>query len=338
MSDLEVGLSIRPAAPADDIADIVAAEREGFDLGTYGDSQNAFANPFARMTVAAAATSTIRFVTCGVPPGTRLPPVTAAAALTVQSFSAGRALLGLARGDSALYMIGRPSPAPLAEFTEYVRQVRDYLHGTPVDCNGVPSQIKWRPADLPTVPIDISCTGPRVIRYAASVADRVSFAVGADPERVGWALGIARDAAAQAGRDPNSVQYGAWLNVAVDDDVDAASETMRKEVNRFAHFLALEETRVQEHPPPMRRVTEPLRLAYLHRDREPVDCIDPEFVRYFGIVGPPDEVVAKITALHDLGLGHVYILNGTTPDRDFTAASRARLAAEVLPALHGAAG
>ena len=42
--------------------------------------------------------------------------------------------------------------------------------------------MRWiKPGDVPPVPIDIACTGPKTIELAADVADRVSFAVGSAP-------------------------------------------------------------------------------------------------------------------------------------------------------------
>ena len=62
--------------------------------------------------------------------------------------------------------------------------------------------------DLPRIPIDMSCSGPRSIALGAQLADRVTFAVGAAPERVDWALQIARRAAEEAGRDPDAIRFG----------------------------------------------------------------------------------------------------------------------------------
>ena len=46
----------------------------------------------------------------------------------------------------------------------------------------------------PPVPIDIAASGPKVIAFAARTVERVTFAVGADPERMAWALDLARTA------------------------------------------------------------------------------------------------------------------------------------------------
>ena len=47
---------------------------------------------------------------------------------------------------------------------------------------------------MPKVPVDVAASGPKVIALGATLGDRVTFAVGADPERIAWALETARAA------------------------------------------------------------------------------------------------------------------------------------------------
>jgi len=85
----------------------------------------------------------------------------------------------------------------------------------------------------------------------------------------------------------------------------------------------------------LRRVTERMSEAYARQgepdyERKPVDCIDHEFVDYFGAVGPIEHVIAKLKPMTDLGLGHIYFINGG--GGEIQSESRARLA-EVAGAL-----
>ncbi|WP_181784828.1 LLM class flavin-dependent oxidoreductase, partial [Pseudonocardia pini] len=245
----------------------------------------------------------------------------------------------LARGDSALGMIGREIPGPIDEFAEFASRVRTYLRGGTVDLDGKPSRLTWIPEGLPPVPVDIAATGPNALAMAAGIADRVSFAVGTDPERVAWALATARAGAVAAGRDPDEVEYGMYCNVAVAADAAAvpeAAQAMCNPIAYSAHFSAMKETRVADHPPALRRVSEPLRRAFVYREGTPASCVDPEFARWWGAVGTAAEVVDKLGTALDMGLSHVYLLNGTTADKAFSQASLERLAGEVVPALRAA--
>ena len=41
------------------------------------------------------------------------------------------------------------------------------------------------------VPVEVAATGPKVIGIAVVHADRVMFAIGADPERIAWGMEVA---------------------------------------------------------------------------------------------------------------------------------------------------
>src|SRR5690606_18860884 len=143
------------------------------------------------------------------------------------------------RGDTALFHLGR-SPMPVAAFTARVADVQTYLAGGTVDCSGFPSRLRWLDrARQPKVPLDVAASGPRVIEFAARTAERVTLAVGADPGRVAWALDLARKAAADGGRDPATVSFGAYVNVGCLPDRDAARGLIAGGVAAFAHFSAM---------------------------------------------------------------------------------------------------
>ena len=46
------------------------------------------------------------------------------------------------------------------------------------------SRLRWLRDGQPKVPVDVAASGPRVIEVAARLADAVTFAVGADPDRL----------------------------------------------------------------------------------------------------------------------------------------------------------
>ena len=166
----------------------------GFDLLLCPDTQNLSPDPYGQLNLAAARTKRLRLGTGVTNPVTRDAAVTACALGSLQAESGGRALCGIGRGDSSAAHIGRRN-ATTAELRTYVEQVRGYLAGQVVQRGAARSAFRWMtPTELGTpialVPIDIACTGPKTIRMAADVADRITFAVGSAPERIEWALGV----------------------------------------------------------------------------------------------------------------------------------------------------
>jgi 5,10-methylenetetrahydromethanopterin reductase len=232
---MEIGLET--AAPPRRAADLARTfEGLGFSTLLFPDSQNLAPEVWQQLALAAQATTRIRLGPGVTNPVTRDPAVTASAAATLQIESRGRAVLGLGRGDSAVQRIGKATMR-LADFERYVVMLQGYLGGGEVMRDGFPSRLEWlRTADVAKVPLEIAATGPKVIALAARHAERIGFAVGADPGHLGWALETARAAARAAGRDPASIRYGAFVNCVVHPDPAVARAAMRGTVATFARF------------------------------------------------------------------------------------------------------
>src|SRR6478672_11505649 len=111
------------------------AEQLGWDGITFTDSQNLIGDPFVAVALAAAAVDRLRFATGVTNAYTRHPAALANVAATVQETSGGRFVLGIGRGDTALFHLGR-KPMPVAEFTTAVTELQTYLANETIDCHG----------------------------------------------------------------------------------------------------------------------------------------------------------------------------------------------------------
>ena len=338
MARLELGTYVEWHSPPGCEGESAALlEAQGFDVALYPDSQNLFPEAFARMAFAVSRTSRIRLAPSVINPVTRHPAIAAAAAAAVHRESGGRAILGVGRGDSALAYVGEPFPAPLDRFARYVADVRGYLRGEAVDCAGVESRLRWAPGELPPVPVDVACSGERVIRTAVRLADRVSFSVGAAPERLEWALGVARDELDRCGRDAGEVSFGAFLCVGVHADRDSARAVVQAAVATHAAFATLGRPSLVpvggEHGG-----LDGEALAALARASKVAGGafagLPQEFVDWFAVTGPPDEVADRLRAIAALGLSHVYLVShAPATDPRLAAECRAALVDEVIPQL-----
>ena len=108
------------------------AEGAGFDGLAVVDSQNLAGDPWVGLALAARETERLGLGTAVTNPVTRHPAVTAAAAVTLQVASAGRFVLGIGRGDSALAHLGR-APASVATFDRYLAVLQAYVRGDKVE-------------------------------------------------------------------------------------------------------------------------------------------------------------------------------------------------------------
>jgi 5,10-methylenetetrahydromethanopterin reductase len=291
------------------------AEAAGWDGISFVDSQNLVGDPFVAVALAAAATDQLRFATGVTNAYTRHPAVLANVAATVQETSGGRFVLGIGRGDTALFHLGRP-PMPIARFDALVQQLQSYLARETIDCDGRPSRLQFLDrCRQPKVPLDIAVSGPRMIELGSRVAERVTLAVGADPDRVSWALDLARKAAADAGRDPLALSFGAYVTVGCHPDVAVARSLVRGTVAAFAHFSAmpgstgagLAERDRSEVAEVGRRYDS---NRHLSNDADHARALSDDFIDRFAIVGTPEACAVRLRQLADLGVER-FVITGT---------------------------
>ncbi len=296
----------------------LAAELEsmGFDALACPDTQCLSPDPYGQLSLAAARTTRLKLGTGVTNPFTRDASVTAGALATLQIESGGRARCGIGRGDSSAAHIGRRN-ARTAELRLYVEQVRAYLLGEEVMRGETVSRMRWlAPGALTRVPIDIACTGPATIRMAADVADRVSFAVGAAPERLRWALDTLNARLAETGRQRSTLSVGAYVNLVCDADEQRAIDLGRMIAGMVAHFAGMKDSPVEHLPPQLKSLAVRMKSAYdmarhAQNEGEHLAMVDDAFVDWFSICGPPSKCLERLGALLSMGLDHVYLLGGS---------------------------
>jgi 5,10-methylenetetrahydromethanopterin reductase len=316
------------------------AEAAGWAGVTCTDSQNLCPDPFVAMALAAQATTRLRFATGVTNAHTRHPAALATAAATVQEISGGRFVLGIGRGDTALFHLGLP-PMPVAPFFERVTTLQTYLAGDAVDADGRESRIKWlRGATAPKVPLDIAASGPRVIAFAARTAERITFALGVDPDRIAWGIDLARKAAADAGRDPGAISFGTYVNIGCHPDLDVARTMIASSVSAFAHFSAMPGSTGAGLSDADRAVVEEVGRRYdsnqhLRPGATHNEALDDDFIDRFAITGAPERVIERLQGLAALGIERAVVTGpGFGTPRDQLRTNNQLFLGEVLPAIH----
>jgi len=321
------------------VAQAERAERLGWDGITFTDSQNLIGDPFVAVALAANATERLQFATGVTNAFTRHPAALANIAATVQETSGGRFVLGIGRGDTALFHLGR-KPMPVAAFIESVTQLQTYLANGTVDCNGHPSRLQWLDrCHQPKVDLDIAVSGPKMIEFAGRIAERVTLAVGADPDRIAWALDLARKAAVDAGRDPTDISFGAYVNVGCHPDLEVARDLISGGVAAFAHFSSMPGSTGAGLADADRAVVAEVGRTYnsnehLRNRAGHTAALNAEFVDRFAIVGAPDACARRLGELVDLGLER-FVITGASfgADGELRRQSEQLLTGELLPML-----
>jgi len=330
------------------------AEMAGWDGIMVVDSQNLSGDSYVALTAMALSTKEIGLGTGVTNPVTRHPAITASAIAAVQRLSGGRATLGIGRGDSALAHLGK-APAKVATLESYLSVLQGYLSGDAVGFDQLDfqesvapdvatlgladtpenSQLKWLTERDPKVMVEVAATGPRVISVAATLADRVMFALGADTERLKWGIDVAREAAAAAGRE---VELGAYVNMACHKDIGMARQLIQGGLSTFARFSVMHGDVKGTVSEDQKQVLTSLHSAYdmnshTQADSDQANLLTPEFIDSYAIVGGPDDCIHRLIQLAELGIQKVAVIGpGAGVNREEAVKAEQLMAEEVLPA------
>jgi 5,10-methylenetetrahydromethanopterin reductase len=304
------------------------AERDGWDGLAVTDSQTNNGDAFCALSVAATVTDRIKLTTSATNAVTRHPSVVAGAIATVHVESNGRAVLGIGRGDSSVRSIGAPL-MPLRAFRSALEQIQALLRGDAVAyAESQSTRMAWlQTYGLPKVPVSVSATGPQTIKIGSVVADRLTFSLGADLERLRWAIELARTTRREAGLDPELLSLGAYVNATVHPDRERARELVRPRLNTYIRHWTMHAN--------ARQTLEVEDEALVERvKRREADGLTEDFLERHAVAGPSDYVVGRLKAMLKLGLDHLIVVGyAGGVDADALADGSARFGAEVLPAL-----
>ena len=198
------------------------AEARGYDTFWMTESSTGIGKDAPSQLVAAAlATTDIRLGTAVLPIYTRTPTLLAQVATSMDEISEGRFVLGLgsSHGPNMLAHHGVAHERPFQRMRECVAILRDAL-GTGVasfegEIFSIPSLELLRPRPGRRVPLYLAALAPKMTNFAATAADGVILNMTA-PEHLGEVVPWMRDAAAQAGRDPDSFDVACLVLASAD--------------------------------------------------------------------------------------------------------------------------
>jgi 5,10-methylenetetrahydromethanopterin reductase len=240
--------------------------------------------------------------------------------------------------------LGR-EPVLVDDFSTYVMQVKAYIHGHVVDRDGFPSTLMALLETDPSLavgppPIDISATGPRMVDFAAQIADGITFAVGADPVRLAALVTRVREVRREAGLSLDGLRLGCYVPAAVapSGNIGKARDIIRGAVLRHARFSAfrgepLDDVAVRDR--------DAIRVAFevtsddkrgipKRADFSVADALPDDFVDRFAIVGDPARCAERFDEIIATGIDRLVVIS-RVPPTDPGEDNAARLAQEVFP-------
>src|SRR5262245_38746990 len=214
----------------------IGKEAEGAGFDTLYVTE-AWRSGFVPLTALAMATQRVRLGPYVLNAYGRSPLLTGMSAIDLDGLSGGRLLLGVGSGNRHINedWQGIPHVEPYQKMKEYIECLKQIVRtriGAPMVYEGKIHRMHWTPAVAPlreSIPIYLSAIFPRMIRVAGQVADGVAIGALNSPEYIGTVLQPrVREAAAQAGRDPQSLGYLMAIFVSVSEDREQARRAARE--------------------------------------------------------------------------------------------------------------
>ncbi|MCI4140475.1 MULTISPECIES: TIGR03842 family LLM class F420-dependent oxidoreductase [Streptomyces] len=331
---MDFGLVLQTDPPASRVISLMKrAERNGFTHGWTFDSAVLWQEPFVVYSQILAHTTTLRVGPMVTNPGTRTWEVTASTFATLNDMYGNRTVCGIGRGDSAMRVAGR-RPTTLARLGEAIDVIRDLAEGREAEVDGQRMRLPWvRDGRLP---VWMAAYGPKALALTGRKADGFILQL-ADPFLTEWMVKAVRNAAAEAGRDPDAITVCVAAPAYVGDDLAHAREQCRWFGGMVGNHVADLVARYGEHSGMVpEALTEYIKgregYDYSHHGRAgnpSTDFVPDEIVDRFCLLGPPEAHIEKLRALRDLGVDQFAVYDM----HDAQETTIDAYGAEIIPAL-----
>lgn len=284
------------------------------DLATVSPSPHRHVDGLAVASAAAVLTKHVTLATSVVDTVRRHPSLLAQTALTIDHLSGGRFVLGLGSGETENTVpYGFDFSRPVSRFEESLKVIRLLWESEgPVDFDGQFYQLEH--ARLDTEPyqgrfprIWIGASGPRMLNITGRYADGWWPAGAWSPEEYAQKLGVIRDSAEQAGRDPMAIVPAFIMTCLIGDDSELADILQAPLVKAWILQISAAALRDFGFDHPMGDNWggyQDINPVVLTRERilAMLDKVDPESILAVIPHGSPKQVARQIKGFVDAGL------------------------------------
>ncbi|MCW2840260.1 MAG: class F420-dependent oxidoreductase [Aeromicrobium sp.] len=286
------------------------AEEHGFDYVWTFDSHLLWQEPYVIYSAILAQTHRIVVGPMVTNPATRDWTVTASVFATLNEMYGNRTVCGIGRGDSAV-RVTNGKPSTLKEVREATHVIRELANGRAVDYKGSTLRFPWTTST--SLEVWVAAYGPMALKAAGEVGDGFILQL-ADVDITRWMIQSVKDAAADAGRDPESLSFCIAAPMYIGDDWAHMREQCRwfggMVGNHVADIVAKYGTASSGG-----RGAIPEALTDYIKGRQDYDYnehgragnthtefVPDEIVDRFCVLGTADDHVAKLQALREVGV------------------------------------
>lgn len=255
----------------------------------------------------AAVTQRLKLAVGVTNPYTRHPALLAMASATLDRVSGGRFILGMGRSEPFIMRdrLGLDYRQPRTVLAEAVSSIRDLLAGNRVDTTG--TQVTTRDTRLAILPVQqpmpiyLAALGPQALRLAGTIADGVILNAYVPTNYVRYAVREIREAARQAGRDPEAIDITCMLVVRLTADAEAVIPGLKQRLVRLLAEPHVGEILLTQGGFDA-DILKPLRAAASRSDTTAVELISNDMVEAFYLVGDAETCRARIADYRAAGV------------------------------------
>lgn len=307
---MDFGVVLQTNPPASRTVELARlAETHGFSHVWTFDSHLLWQEPFVIYSAILAATRKVMVGPMVTNPATRDWTVIASLFATLNEMYGNRTICGIGRGDSAVRTLhGRPSN--LATLREAVHVIRELANDRSVEVNGAKVHFPWSRGSA--LDIWVAAYGPLALKLTGEVGDGFILQL-ADPDIAAWTIKVVRDAAEQAGRDPDAVKFCVAAPMYIGEDSPESRAHMREQCRWFGGMVGNHVADIVARYGADSSVPKALtdyiagRQGYDYNEHGRAGnthaaFVPDEIVERFCILGDSSEHVERLEALRDLGV------------------------------------
>lgn len=330
---MQIGVVLQCTPPSARVVDLAKrAEAYGFSHVWTFDSHILWEEPYVIYSRILDQTRNITVGPMVTNPATRDITVTASVFATLNEMYGNRTVIGIGRGDSAV-RVTNGKPVSVAELRQAVVDIKGLVNGDAIEYKGNQLRLPW--ATDSRAEVWVAAYGPKVLALTGEVGDGFILQL-ADPSIAEWTIQSVREAAAAAGRDPDSIRICVAAPAYVTDDVAHARDQLRWFGGMVGNHVADIVERYGESDAVPQALTDYIkgRQGYDYNEHGQAgnthtDFVPDEIVDRFCIIGPPEEHIRRLNELRDLGV-HQFALYLQHDDKDRTLAAYGE---KVIPAV-----
>lgn len=303
---MDFGIVLQTNPPATRTVHLAAtAEEYGFSHVWTFDSHLLWQEPYVIHSAILAETRSIKVGPFVTNPATRDWTVTASVFATLNEMYGNRTVCGIGRGDSAVRVTGG-APTTLQTLRESVHVIRELANSRPVDYRGTEVRFPWSQGS--ELEVWMAAYGPKALALTGQVADGFILQL-ADLDIAAWMIGAVRQAATDAGRDPDEITICVAAPMYIGTDTTHMREQCRWFGGMVGNHVADIVARYGTTGAVPRALTDYIagRHGYDYSEHgragnTHADFVPDEIVDRFCLLGDEQAHITKLQALRDLGV------------------------------------